>query len=138
MKTFTVREAQSMLPVLESLLRRAIDARELTSQLDEGNKQLAEQIYLNGGMWVDIRAAAERWQQRERLLQLGKDAVAEIESIGVVVKDLESGQLDFPTRRGGQVVLLCWQLGEPRIAYWHSQQEGYDGRKPLGEQDQDA
>ena len=55
----------------------------------------------------------------------------EIQEAGAQVKSLEDGLLDFPARRGDEVVLLCWQLGEDEIHYWHGTDEGFAGRKPL-------
>ncbi len=49
------------------------------------------------------------------------------------MKDLDSGLLDFPSKRDGDVVLLCWRVGEPEIGWWHTVEEGFAGRKPLTE-----
>ena len=62
-----------------------------------------------------------------------KDALAEIDSIGVQVKDLGIGLLDFPCEVEGQIILLCWKLGEKAITHWHGMQEGFAGRKPIDE-----
>ena len=62
-----------------------------------------------------------------------KDALAEIDSIGVQVKDIDIGLLDFPCIVEGQVVLLCWKMGEDAITHWHSPEEGFAGRKPIDE-----
>ena len=66
-----------------------------------------------------------------RAEQGAKDALAEIDSMGVQVKDLGIGLLDFPCEVEGQKILLCWKLGETAIAYWHSLEEGFAGRKPI-------
>lgn len=55
----------------------------------------------------------------------------EIQALGVLVKDLDTGLVDFPALRGGEEVLLCWQLGEDEIRYWHGLEEGFAGRKEL-------
>lgn len=60
-------------------------------------------------------------------------ALAVLEHAGVQVKDLRGGLLDFPARRGGRAVLLCWKLGEPGIAFWHDAESGFAGRRPLDE-----
>jgi hypothetical protein len=65
--------------------------------------------------------------------QRAKDAIAEIDSIGVQVKDIEIGLLDFPCEVDGQIILLCWKLGEKSITHWHGTQEGFAGRKPIDE-----
>jgi hypothetical protein len=132
-RTFTLDEAHSLLPVLESLLRTAIDARELIEQVDDEHQELHHRIFLNGGTFVDVVALARRQAERARAEQRGKDAVAEIDAIGVQVKDLSIGLLDFPCEVEGQVILLCWKLGEKSITHWHGTQEGFGGRKPIDE-----
>jgi hypothetical protein len=59
--------------------------------------------------------------------------VADLEELGVQVKDLDEGLIDFPTRHPerNETVLLCWRLGEERVAFWHGLEEGFAGRKPL-------
>jgi hypothetical protein len=57
--------------------------------------------------------------------------VDEITSHGAQVKDLDSGLIDFPTLHHGETVLLCWQLGEDEIAWWHRVEDGFAGRRPL-------
>lgn len=54
-----------------------------------------------------------------------------IEAYGCLVKDLDLGLLDFPSMRDGEPIYLCWKPGEPRIAHWHSVNEGFSSRKPL-------
>ena len=61
----------------------------------------------------------------------GRDTLAEIDEIGVQVKDLEQGLLDFPCVMDGKTVLLCWKLGEKEIGFWHDERMGLPGRKPL-------
>jgi len=60
-------------------------------------------------------------------------ALAEIDAIGVQVKDLDTGLLDFPCHMDGETVLLCWRMGEPRIDFWHSVEDGFRGRQPIDE-----
>jgi hypothetical protein len=131
MRTFTLSEAQSMLPVLESLLRKSIAAKSLIEEIDQEFEELSERIFANGGTLVDIEACALRKAQREKAIQGAKDALSEINAIGVQVKDLDIGLLDFPCKRDGEVVLLCWKLGEPTITHWHGTEEGYAGRRPI-------
>ena len=61
------------------------------------------------------------------------ESVARIQAAGVQVKDLDTGLLDFPSERDGDVVLLCWRVGEPEIGWWHTVDEGFAGRKPLSD-----
>jgi hypothetical protein len=82
-------------------------------------------------MRVDVAKAARRRAEREKALEEAKAALGEIEEIGVLVKYLEKGLLDFPALMDGRTVLLCWKLGEKEIGFWHSTEEGFAGRKPL-------
>ena len=132
-RTFTVAEAETLLPVLESLLRSAIQAKALIEEVDAEQQALSNRIFVNGGTFVDVAAVARRKAEREKALQRAKDAVAEIDATGVQVKDLDIGLLDFPCIVGDEVILLCWKLGEQGIGHWHSTSEGFAGRKPIDE-----
>jgi len=132
-RTFTLEEAQSLLPVLESLLRTAIDSKKLIAEVEAEMQELNHRIFLNGGTHVDVMATARRKAERGRAEQRAKDAVAEIDSIGVQVKDLEVGLLDFPCDVTGEIILLCWKMGEKSITHWHGVSEGFAGRKLIDE-----
>ena len=132
-RTFTLDEAQSLLPILESLLRTAISAKKLMDDADAEQQALQHRVFLNGGMFLDIVPLARRKAERARGEQRAKDALAEIDSIGVQVKDLSIGLLDFPCEVDGQTILLCWKLGEKSITHWHGVSEGFAGRKPIDE-----
>lgn len=130
-RTFTLDEAHSLLPVLESLLRTAIKAKKVIDETDAEHQALQHRVFLNGGMFLDIVPLARRKAERAKAEQHAKDALAEIDSIGVQVKDLDMGLLDFPCDVEGQVILLCWRLGEKSITHWHGTNEGFAGRKPI-------
>jgi hypothetical protein len=130
-KTFTLGEAQTVLPVVEALLRRAQAAGLRAGELEMEMQQLSQRIFLLGGMFVDVSVAARRRAERDKVVEEAKDTLGEIEEIGVQVKDLEQGLLDFPCVLDGKTVLLCWKLGEKEIGYWHAPEDGFEGRKPL-------
>jgi hypothetical protein len=130
-RTFTLDEAQSLLPVLESLLRTAIAGKKVIEEVEAELQALAHHIFLNGGTHVDVVPVARRKAERVKAEQRAKDALAEIDSIGVQVKDLDIGLLDFPCEVEGEIILLCWKLGEKSITHWHGTQEGFAGRKPV-------
>ncbi|MFZ0815575.1 MAG: DUF2203 domain-containing protein [Candidatus Sulfotelmatobacter sp.] len=132
-RTFTLEEAQSLLPVLESLLRAAISGKNLMEETEAEMQALQHRIFLNGGTHVDVVAVARRKAERAKAEQRAKDALAEIDSIGVQVKDLDIGLLDFPCEVEGRVVLLCWKMGEESITHWHGTDEGFAGRKRIDE-----
>ncbi|MDR3724970.1 MAG: DUF2203 domain-containing protein [Terracidiphilus sp.] len=133
MKTFTIDEAQSLLPVLESLLKRAIEGKQAAEQVESGLSELARRIYLSGGMKVDTSAVVKQRAEMEAHLKLARESVAEIDAIGVQVKDLDTGLLDFPCRLEDEVVLLCWRMGEPTIEHWHTTETGFKDRQPVDE-----
>jgi hypothetical protein len=130
-RTFTLDEAHSLLPVLESLLRTAIKAKKLIEEADAEQQALQHRVFLNGGMFLGVVPLARRKAERSKAEQHAKDALAEIDSIGVQVKDLDMGLLDFPCEVEGQTILLCWKLGEKSITHWHGTNEGFAGRKPI-------
>ena len=132
-RTFTLAEAHRLLPILESLLKTAISSKQLIEQVDSELQELGHRIFLNGGTLVNVLEVARRKSEREKAVQRAKDAVAEIHATGVQVKDLDIGLLDFPCKVEGEIVLLCWKLGEEKIAHWHSPEEGFAGRKPIDE-----
>jgi hypothetical protein len=130
-RTFTLAEAETLLPVLESLLRSAMQSKALIEEVDGEFDSLRSRIFMNGGMFVDVEKMARRKAEKEKAIQRAKDAVAEIDAAGVQVKDLDIGLLDFPCMVDGDVVLLCWKLGEKGITHYHSTSEGFGGRKPI-------
>jgi len=132
-RTFTLDEAQLLLPVLESLLRTAIAGKKILDEADAEQQALQHRIFLSGGMFLDVVPLARRKAERTKAEQRVKDALGEIDSIGVQVKDLGIGLLDFPCEVEGQIILLCWKLGEKSITHWHGVQEGFAGRKPIDE-----
>ncbi len=133
LRTFTLDEAQSLLPVLESLLRSAIAAKNLMEEVEAEQQALHHRIFLNGGTFLDVVPIARRKSAAAKAEQRAKDALAEIDAIGVQVKDLDIGLLDFPCEVEGQTILLCWKLGEKMITHWHGMTEGFAGRKPIDE-----
>ncbi|MFZ1919889.1 MAG: DUF2203 domain-containing protein [Terriglobales bacterium] len=132
-RTFTLDEAHTLLPILESLLKQAIAAKKLIEETDAETQETAHRIFLNGGTFLNVVHMARRKAEREKAIQRIKDALAEIDATGVQVKDIDIGLLDFPCKVEGEIVLLCWKLGEPKITHWHGTSEGFAGRKPIDE-----
>ena len=131
MKTFTIEEAQALLPVLEALLRRASESKEAAEQVEANLNELNRRIYMAGGMRVDIGSVARQRVEMEANLTRVRESISEMDSIGVQVKDMEAGLLDFPCRVDDEIVLLCWRAGEAAIEYWHTVEAGFKGRQPL-------
>jgi len=106
-RTFTLQEAQVLLPILKSLLRQAIEGKKLIETIDVEFQELAQRIFLSGGLLVEIGKMAMRRAERDKTAQRIKDVVAEIDATGVQVKDLDMGLLDFPCVVDGKTILLC-------------------------------
>jgi hypothetical protein len=131
MKTFTLDEAQSLLPLMESLLKRAIESKHAAEEVETRIAELGRRIYLAGGMRVNVAEAGRMRSEMDGHLQRVKESIAEIDSIGVQVKDVDTGLLDFPCKVDDKVVLLCWRMGETAIEHWHTMEDGFKGRRPL-------
>ena len=129
MKTFTLDEAQSLLPVLEALLKLAIDGKRAAEEVESKLSDLSQRIYLSGGMSINLSNVANQRAEMESHLERVRESISEIDSIGVQVKDLDSGLLDFPFRLDEDIVLLCWRMGESAIEHWHTVESGFQGRQ---------
>ena len=119
--------------MLRALLERAMTGKQIIEEAEKKLQDLKHRILLSGGLLVDIAKAARSRAERDKAIQDTKDALAEIEAIGVQVKDLDIGLLDFPCVVEEEVVLLCWKYGEETIGFYHGLQEGFQGRKPIDE-----
>ena len=129
-KHFTVEEANALLPAVRPVVERMVERRgELVVQL-ERRQELGVITKANGGGFnprlpAEIDAAVE-----EAAAELSA-CVEALTELGVQVKDLDTGLVDFASFRDGEEVLLCWQLGEDEIAWWHTLDGGFAGRQPL-------
>ena len=130
MRHFTPEEANAALEQVRSLVEQLVAGREEHALAVERQEELERKIRGNGGGIPPAElasATAEVDAIARRLARL----VDEIASHGAQVKDLDSGLIDFPALRRGETVLLCWQLGEDEIAWWHRVDDGFAGRRPL-------
>ena len=105
-------------------------AREVLLDAQRRQAELVARVASNGGGLEppDVAAAAVEVQQASAELVA---VLEELERVGVQVKDLDRGLVDFPCPHRGRLVLLCWELGEDEVAFWHGADEGFAGRKPL-------
>ncbi len=130
-RTFTLKEAKELLPILESLLRKALDSKKRAEEIDGEFQKVNARIMMHGGVSLNIVPLARLRAERDKLGQMTTDTLAEIAALGVQIKDLDIGLLDFPCVVEGRIVLLCWKLGEETITHWHGVEEGFAGRKPI-------
>ena len=134
-KLFSLREAERLRTQIEPILIETIELRRKLAELEEILGALAERIQRSGGLLVPYEKVARQRIERNRLAETIQTALERIQSTGCIVKDLEVGLLDFPARIDGEEVYLCWKLGEDRIRFYHRQDEGFSGRKPIDPRD---
>ena len=129
-KHFTVAEANALLERVRPLVEQMVEQRRKLGDALQERERLGKVTGSNGGGFhprmpgqVDaaVNEAAEGLQR----------CVEELTELGVQVKDLDTGLVDFPSWRDGEEVLLCWRLGEGDIAWWHTLDGGFAGRQPL-------
>ena len=127
---FTPEEANELLPEVRSLVEQLVSHRRSLAMATVRHARIATKIAGNGGGvrphevddlqgTIDAEAAGV------------VSCVEELQALGVLVKDLDQGLVDFPARRGDDEVLLCWRLGEDEVGFWHGRDEGFAGRRPL-------
>jgi hypothetical protein len=128
--TFTPDEANALLDELRPRVELLVDHKRRLDEAEDARRAFQARIAGNGGDLTqsDVAEVTERVEREATAIGA---IVEEIQGHGVQIKDLDLGLLDFPWRRGSEVVLLCWRLGEDEIGYWHGMDEGYAGRKPL-------
>ena len=127
---FTPAEANELLAEVRPVAERLVAHRRAFSESAARRAELTSRVAGNGGD-LDPGEVREDAEQMEREAQAVAAAVEELNGLGVVVKDLDRGLVDFPALRRGEEVLLCWQVGEDEVAFWHGVDEGFAGRKPL-------
>jgi hypothetical protein len=132
MRLFTPDEANAALPDVRRLVERMVDERRALVALGDELEAVQALIGGNGGS-LDPGRVGELQEAVASAAAGLAGVVDEIQELGVQVKDLDRGLVDFPARHpeSGDTVLLCWELGEPDVAHWHDLEEGFAGRKPL-------
>jgi hypothetical protein len=134
-RLFTLTEAERARQDLEPFLLEAISCRKKLSGLDEHFTAVSARIMMMGGILVPYETLAKLRAEHQQLTSTMKASLEKIMETGCVIKDLDIGLLDFPAIIDNQEVYLCWKLGEDRIRFYHRQDEGFAGRKPLDPRD---
>ena len=128
---FTAEEANELLPEVRLVAEELVEHRLAARAVAAKRAQLVTRIAGNGGDF-DPQEPRELEEDFERETAAMVEALERLERLGVIVKDADRGLVDVPAlRESGEEVLLCWQVGEDEIAYWHGLEEGFAGRKPL-------
>ena len=121
-RTYTVEEANAMLPDLRTTLAAMREARLVV---------LASAERVKGA--VAGNGAGKPAGEHADALELLRRETERLSSLGIILRDVDSGLLDFPAERDGRPVFLCWQLGEDEVGHWHPEDTGFSGRRPLEE-----
>jgi hypothetical protein len=129
-RSFTPDEANNALSDVRGAAERLVTVRTRMRELERAQGELVLAIGGNGGGYAasDLNAAQS---ELGGLADVALACVERLEELGVVVKDLDLGLVDFPSEREGEEVFLCWHVGEESVAFWHGLEEGYAGRKPI-------
>ena len=134
-RLFTLTEAERARQELEPFLVEAMDSRKKLAGLEHDLSAVSARIMMMGGVIVPYEKLAALRMEHNQLAESLKSALNRILETGCVIKDLDVGLLDFPAIIDNQDVYLCWKLGEDRIRFYHRQDEGFSGRKPLDPRD---
>ena len=127
---FTPAEANALLPDVRRLAEEMVAHRRSLAVATVRHARIASKIAGNGG-----GVHPHEVDELQTAIDAEADAVVrcveELQQLGLLVKDLDEGLVDFPALRGDEEVLLCWRLGEDKVAFWHPADEGFAGRRPL-------
>src|SRR3954451_134209 len=127
---FTSDEANNALSDVRPVAERLVAVRARMRELEQAQGELVTAIGGNGGGYAatDLNAAQS---ELGGLADAAIACVERLEELGVEIKDIDTGLVDFPSEREGIAVLLCWRVGEESVAYWHGLEDGFAGRKPI-------
>lgn len=133
-KIFSVEEANQLIPYLEEALESlSAMGREVASLRREIEVLSAIESSGATGKSADVRELREKERQSSGMLDRFRDSLQAVASRGCIIRDLDLGLVDFYTMARDRVVCLCWRRGEPRVEHWHPVDEGFSGRRPLGD-----
>ena len=133
---FTVAEVEDLIPRLEQIFTDVLQLRAGLRQVEEkldraGVKMSREDLLESDSGPPEVRQAKAVFRGFYEALS---DEIDNVRALGGEVKDLDTGLVDFPGRRGSEEILLCWKLGEKHIGFWHPVDAGYSARRPIDEQ----
>jgi hypothetical protein len=131
---FTLSEAHKALPAVQKLLRDALYFRSEHQRAEQQLREISRNITLMGGVRIDPEKIGDLRNTVESSAEGLNRTVEGIQESGCLVKDLDTGLIDFPTLYHGREVYLCWRFGEAAIEFWHGVEEGYRGRKPINDE----
>lgn len=130
---FTVGEVEALIPTLEQIFVQVLQLRAglraLGAKLDRAG------VRMNGEEGLETESGPPAVRQAKAVFrgldEALTDQLARVSEVGGEIKDVDMGLVDFPGLRSGEEILLCWKLGEKRVAYWHSVDGGFASRRPI-------
>jgi len=124
---FTPQEAMRILPDIKIKLRAIMERKKVADTM----RDEVERFSLVG---FEVPEAKQKTEQLDFIVKDLMTSISELEDLGVKLRDIDTGLLDFPAKRFGEVVYLCWKYGESGIEFWHTQSEGFASRKQINAQ----
>jgi hypothetical protein len=127
-RTFTPAEANSALAEVRPVVERMVELRARLLELQGEQREVVQIIAGNGSGYAVSEARSDEFAAAAAEFET---CLERLGALGVEVKDVDEGLVDFPSVRHGEDVLLCWRAGEGAVEYWHDLEEGFAGRKPI-------
>jgi hypothetical protein len=128
---FTWEQASRLLPEVGRLLDAAVRARAQYGEAETALSAWQKRVETMGGVSVDWDSVRQLQESRTAAARNLEQWLQAISDLGIQVKDLDTGLVDFPTLYRGAEALLCWRLGEAGIGYWHGVEDGFQGRRRI-------
>lgn len=122
---YSVSEANALLPYVRTLVASMLEAREAILSLQPELWSVIQAAVFNGG--------SKSASNVTRYILTIQDAIRKLQSLNIIVKDVNTGLLDFPAERDGQLIYLCWLYDEPSVQFWHHVDTGFAGRQRIDE-----
>jgi hypothetical protein len=128
---FTPEDADALLPKVELLIESLRAAKQSLDACDSEFSTLSKRIDASGGFSVDLGDWSAKRVLRESAAATVEERFGALQELGVVLRNLEMGLVDFPSLMDDEEICLCWKAGETQIRFWHGLSEGHTNRKPL-------
>jgi hypothetical protein len=128
---FTLEQVREFLPRVNRLLQQGIESKSQFQAAESWNEEFTRRVIMMGGILADRGPFMRNRDQQLRSGARLKSSIDDLQSLGVIIKDLDVGLVDFPTLFHGDEVYVCWQFGEDGVNFWHGVNEGFAGRKPI-------
>ena len=126
---FTIKDANEVLPTVIKKFKNI-------ANLKDQAVLIQSEIETNPKYMSNFKDYVIKKQELNTVMSNFYKAIEDLESMGVMIKSIEEGLLDFPSIRFNEEVFLCWKEGETEIKFWHGKDEGFMGRKPLSVSDE--